>query len=81
MYETYLYLSFTIVLILIFLLSGFIALVLALLLGFLQKELFKLNPYAIASVILTLIVMTIAMIALRRQPQTSEKMSFKVILK
>jgi hypothetical protein len=56
-------------------------LVLALLLGFLQEELFNLNPYAIASVIFTLIVMTIAMIALRRQPQTSEKMSFKVILK
>ena len=52
--------------------------ILAALVGFLPNQLYSLNPYALTSVFFTLIVLIVFMVALRRQPETDEKMSFKI---
>ena len=51
--------------------------VLAALVGFMPNQLYALKPYALSSVLITLLLLIVCIIALRRQPETDEKMSFK----
>ncbi|XP_054166587.1 cationic amino acid transporter 2-like [Oppia nitens] len=52
--------------------------ILAALLGFLPNDLYQLKLYALLPVFGTLLLLTVLMIGLKRQPQTDEKMSFKI---
>ncbi|CAG2110549.1 unnamed protein product, partial [Medioppia subpectinata] len=52
--------------------------VFAALVGFMPQQLYHLEAMALAPVVITLCLLTVFMIALRRQPQTAERLSFRI---